>query len=81
MNIELRKITVRELTDNYEDNEENGVFGFGGKLDIRPPYQREFVYGIKEREAVIDTLTKDFPLNVMYWACLLYTSPSPRDRG
>jgi uncharacterized protein with ParB-like and HNH nuclease domain len=39
-----------------------------GKLDIRPPYQREFVYGEKERKAVIDTLQKDFPLNVMYWA-------------
>jgi hypothetical protein len=68
MNIELKEITVRELTQDYEDNEENGVIGFGGKLDIRPPYQREFIYGEKERNAVIDTLTKDFPLNVMYWA-------------
>lgn len=68
MNIELKKITVRELTEDYEDNEENGVLGYGGKLDIRPPYQREFVYGDKERDAVIDTLRKGFPLNVMYWA-------------
>ncbi|MFC4720944.1 HNH endonuclease family protein [Geojedonia litorea] len=68
MNIELKKITVKELTEDYEDNEENGVLGYGGKLDIRPPYQREFVYGDNERDAVIDTLRKDFPLNVMYWA-------------
>lgn len=68
MKIELREITVRELTDGYEDKEENGVFGYGGKLDIRPPYQREFIYKDKQREAVIDTITKDFPLNVMYWA-------------
>lgn len=69
MKIELKEITVRELTNDYqEDNEENGVVGFGGKLDIRPPYQREFVHGDKERKAVIDTLQKDFPLNVMYWA-------------
>lgn len=68
MKIELKEITVRELTNGYQDNEENGVVGYGGKLDIRPPYQREFVYGVKEREAVIDTVTKDFPLNVMYWA-------------
>lgn len=68
MNIELKEITVRELVENYQDNLENGVVGFGGKLDIRPPFQREFVYGEKERQAVIDTLTKDFPLNVMYWA-------------
>ncbi len=68
MNIELKEITIRELTNGYVDNEENGVVGYGGKLDIRPPYQREFVYKDKQREAVIDTVTKGFPLNVMYWA-------------
>ena len=68
MKIELKEISVRDLTNGYQDNEENGVVGFGGKLDIRPPYQREFVYDEKERNAVINTLQKDFPLNVMYWA-------------
>lgn len=68
MNIELKEITIRELTNGYQDNDENGVVGFGGKLDIRPPYQREFIYKDKQREAVINTVTKDFPLNVMYWA-------------
>lgn len=68
MKIELKKITVRELTNGFEDNDENGVVGYGGKLDIRPPYQREFIYKDKQRDAVIDTVTKEFPLNVMYWA-------------
>ena len=68
MKIELKEITIRELTNGYQDNDENGVVGFGGKLDIRPPYQREFIYKDKQREAVIDTVTKNFPLNVMYWA-------------
>jgi hypothetical protein len=60
MNIELKEITIRELTNGYTDNEENGVVGFDGKLDIRPPFQREFVYKDKQREAVIDTVTKGF---------------------
>ena len=68
MKIELKKITVRELTNGYQDNEENGVVGYNGKLDIRPPYQREFVYKDKQRDAVISTVEKGFPLNVMYWA-------------
>ena len=68
MNIILKEIYVKDLTSGYEDNEENGVIGYSGKLDIRPPYQREFVYGDKERNSVIQTLTKDYPLNVMYWA-------------
>jgi hypothetical protein len=66
--IELKEITVRQLTDGYVDNAEAGVVGYGGKLDIRPPYQREFIYKDKQRDAVINTITKDFPLNVMYWA-------------
>lgn len=68
MDIKLNEITVRELTNGYEDKAEAGVVGYGGRLDIRPLYQREFIYKDKQRDAVIDTITKDFPLNVMYWA-------------
>jgi len=66
--IELKKITSKELSKGYVDNAEEGVFGYDGKLDIRPPYQREFIYKDKQRDAVINTVTKDFPLNVMYWS-------------
>lgn len=67
MEINLTKVTIRDLVKNYEDSQENGVTGFGGKLDIRPKYQREFVYKEAQRNAVIDTVVKGFPLNVMYW--------------
>jgi hypothetical protein len=65
--IEPRSINVRDLTEGYQDNSEGGVIGYGGRLDIRPPYQREFVYKDVERDRVIDTLRKGYPLNVMYW--------------
>ena len=68
MKIDLNNITVRELVDGYQDNQEAGVVGFGGRLNIRPPFQREFVYNDKQRAAVIDTITRCFPLNTMYWA-------------
>lgn len=68
MEIKLKDITVRQLVENYKDDGEGGVRGYGDKLDIRPPYQREFIYKDKERNAVIGTITKGFPLNVMYWA-------------
>ncbi|MBL7650434.1 MAG: DUF262 domain-containing protein, partial [Candidatus Hydrogenedentes bacterium] len=64
----LHKITVEQLTDGFLDNAEAGVVAYGGKLDIRPPYQREFIYKDKQRNAVVETVRKDFPLNVMYWA-------------
>lgn len=68
MKIELKEITIRELYKGYQDNSEEGVVGFDGKLDIRPPFQREFVYKDKQRDAVINTITNEFPLNVMYWS-------------
>src|ERR1039457_1032572 len=71
MKIELREIPIKELSRGYADNAEAGVIAYGGNLDIRaiaPPYQREFIYKDKQRNAVIDSVRKDFPLNVMYWA-------------
>ena len=68
MEIKLKEITVADLVEGYVDNADEGVVGFGGQLDIRPKYQREFIYKDKQRDAVIDTVTKEFPLNVMYWA-------------
>jgi hypothetical protein len=67
MKIELHKIPIREVIDAYKDSAEEGVVAYGGKLDIRPKYQREFVYKEKQRNAVIETIKNRFPLNVMYW--------------
>lgn len=68
MKIEQRNITIRDLVEGYSDDGEGGVVGFDGKLDIRPPFQREFVYKDQQRNAVIETVQRGFPLNVMYWA-------------
>lgn len=67
MDIELKKIKIRDLVKGYVDNDEQGVKAFDGNLNVRPAYQREFVYKDKQRDAVIDTLMKGFPLNTMYW--------------
>jgi len=67
MKIDLHRIKIREVIDGYKDSAEEGVVAYGGKLDVRPKYQREFVYKDKQRDAVIDTVKKGFPLNVMYW--------------
>jgi hypothetical protein len=68
MKIELNRISVREVVKEYQEKpREEGVVGYSGKLDIRPKYQREFVYDPKQRDAVIGTIKNSFPLNVMYW--------------
>lgn len=67
MEIKLNTITIRELIDGFENNEEEGVVGYGGLLNIRPKYQREFVYSETQQKEVINSIFKGFPLNVMYW--------------
>ena len=67
MKITLHSIAVRELVADYSDKQEEGVRGYGGKLNIRPAYQREFIYKDKQRNEVIHTMRKGFPLNTMYW--------------
>ena len=67
MKIELHEIPVRDVVNGYVDSAENGVVGYDGKLNIRPAFQREFIYKDKQRDEVVRTIRKNFPLNVMYW--------------
>ena len=71
MKITKTSITVKDLADgyvNYTDEDiEKGVYAYHGKLCVRPPFQRSFVYNKEQENAVIDTALKGFPLNIMYW--------------
>lgn len=80
MKITEEKIPVRDLAQDYWEKNERGVFGYGGRLNIRPPYQRQFVYKGAQQAAVIQTVAAGyhpggaptyFPLNLIYWAKLL----------
>lgn len=69
MKINLHSITIRDLVKGYVNNKEHGVFGYDGKLNIRPAYQREFFYKeATQQAAVIKTVLGNFPLNTMYWS-------------
>lgn len=69
MEIKLFEIPIRDVFDGYENNEETGqVVAYGGKLNVRPAYQREFVYDDKKKVAVMNSILHQFPLNVMYWS-------------
>jgi len=76
MKIELHEIPIQEVVkyskhrkecQGFFDKGEEGVYGMNGRLNIRPIYQREFIYKDKQRDAVIDTIRNNFPLNVFYW--------------
>lgn len=67
MEIKPLNVTIRDLVDGYVDDETDGVRGYGGKLNIRPAYQREFVYADDDRDGVVMSVLRGFPLNAMYW--------------
>ncbi len=65
MKIQLKEITIKEVANGYKNSDEEGVVGYGGKLNIRPKYQREFIYKDDKRNAVIETVklaNQDVPL-------------------
>ena len=77
MEIKSKQVKIREIIgddingaygDGFKDNGYKGVSGMHGKLDIRPPYQRDFRYNATQQQAVIQTVLKGYPLNVMYWS-------------
>lgn len=64
-----RKLTIKDIVEGFDEDTKSGkVVAFGGRLNVRPAYQREFVYEMDKQKAVIDTILKGYPLNVMYWA-------------
>lgn len=68
MKINERKVKVRDLIAGYqEDDSTSRVVALDGTLDVRPEYQREYVYDESKRDAVINTVLQGFPLNIMYW--------------
>ena len=67
MKIKLTEITIRDVFEGYLDDGEGGVVAYDEQLDVRPAYQREFVYDDKKKKALIESVRKNFPINVMYW--------------
>lgn len=64
-------LTIRELVKGFKENTATGeVTSMNGLLNIRPPYQREFVYEQPRRDAVITTVLESCPLSVIYLAKL-----------
>ena len=78
MKISETKVTIGELASGFDVARYSGadedVMCYGGKLNCRPAYQRNFVYDDKKKEEVIKTVFKGyhsgkpFPLNIFYWA-------------
>ena len=70
----FKQISIADLFNGFVNNEEEGVYthiridGELIKTDIRPPYQREFVYSDDKKNKVIETLSRNLPLGVIYLA-------------
>ena len=68
MSITTPVITIRDLVKNYKDSGDQGVVAYHGTLNVRPAYQRAFVYEPNDRDRVMMSVYNGLPLNSMYWA-------------
>lgn len=62
------KLTLGEIFSGYKNTEGGGVSGLDGKLNIRPKYQRDYVYSDEMAEAVVQSVYKDWPLGSWFFA-------------
>ena len=70
MNIHEHKIPICDIIEGYCDNDNGQVVGMGGMLNIRPPYQREYIYSgnSKFKESLIQSIYLDRPISLIYFA-------------
>lgn len=68
---EITQIRIGDIAKGFIDDDEKGAKAFSNKLNLRPPYQREYCYGnnngVKE-DAVVETILQGYPLGFFYWA-------------
>ena len=68
MEIKKVSVTIRDLCEGYinesETQIENAVMAYGGKLCVRPAFQRSFVYDKKQENAVIERKGKNYYVTV-----------------
>ena len=68
---DINNITLEELAEGYVDNsetEEGGVWGWKGKLNIRPKFQRSYVVDADEKwkTELIHSVLNGLPTGVIY---------------
>ena len=74
INFTLKQISIADLFNGFVNNEEEGVYthiridGELIKTNIRPPYQREFVYSDDKRNEVIKSMSLNRPLGLIHLA-------------
>lgn len=72
--VDYGHLTVKDLIEGFMENNMTGeVTSMNGRLNIRPAYQREFVWdkgadtGGKKQISLIDSILHGYPINVMYF--------------
>ena len=66
----LTDLTVTDICEGfvYNELEQKGLFGWGGRLVIQPEYQRNYIYADGKKDvAVVDSLLKKYPLGLIYF--------------
>jgi len=67
MKQEIQRFSIRSFYDGYKETADD-VVAFGGLLNVRPKFQREFIYPPDKQEAVIQSILKDCIIGFFTWS-------------
>ena len=66
---DINSLSLEQLTIGFkEDRDTNKVTTWRGSLQVRPEYQRQFVYEEVQQKEVIYSILRSRPLGIMYFA-------------
>ena len=70
MKTRVEQIKISDIVDGYQVREDDSVIGWGGKLNITPSYQREYIRSgdIKWQISLIQSVYRGHPINLIYFA-------------
>lgn len=63
----IEKFKIKDLIEDFKDSKNSSPTAFGGKLEVRPHYQRLFVYKPKMQAEVINSIRNGTPLGPMIY--------------
>ena len=70
MKTDRLELTIKEIIQGYHDDDDGQIVGYGGRLNIRPSYQREYIHddNLGFKEALIQSIYHERPANLIYFA-------------
>lgn len=68
MNVTFQQVSIKQIVKGYIYNDKkNKARCLSNHLNLRPSYQRNYIYDEKQQKKLISSIKKGYPINSIYW--------------